>query len=1085
MKAKSDRIYGKIKDLLKRKWQFIFALLMVLTCLSLNGSSVYAAPGDVPINETNFPDEFFRGYVKYNFDKNGDDILSQAECDAVTEINRGGWKSWRLYIKSLKGVEYFTKLKKLNVFINGITDLDLSKNTELISLNCSSNPLKTLKLCENSKLKELWIENFDYNELNFDFGNVPNLTMLNCGHNNMKSLDLSRNPELTYLQCRSNQYSYLDVSKNTKLITLDCAENKKLTNLKLNTALEELCCHTCQLTNLNLKECTSLKKLLCNNNKITNLDLKANINLEELYCNDNQLTNLDLSNNANLKIVNCSKNKITSLDLNQNKALKTLNCGVNQITSLDLSQNKALERFVCNNNQITSLDLPDNVFIFYGANQKYTIKVDSLTRKFMFSDFPGNFDGSRVSDLVGADKDGDSFTIKENTSEVKFNYAPRGGNPNNKTFDVTLNVEFITDTTPPAFPNLVANDDGSVDITPPADEDTKTVTVKYKDNDGNDKEVTATKGDDNKWTVPDGSEVTVDENTGKITIPEDKVKDGSEVTATAKDKTGNESDPASATAKTPVDTTAPAAPNIVANDDGSVNITPPADEDTKTVTVKYKDNDGNDKEVTATKGDDNKWTVPDGSEVTVDENTGEITIPEDKVKDGSEVTATAKDKTGNKSNPASATAKTPGGQSDADKYNPKGKDLIVEKNETPKAEDGIANKNELPDGTTYTWKDNTPPDTSTTGDKTGTVVVTYPDNSTEEVTVTIKVIDSGSNPQTPENGTTVDDSGKHPVDPDNSDQGTGIIVKNPDEDTKVNGKDGNGNDIPTKIDPSTGEIIVTPGSNVDGPIVITVTDPDLPGGSTVIVVGIKDYTPEHNHEHDRFYNFDWFPDYYSFSTPIYQEKAYETHEHTAYIKGYPDGSFKPESNLTRAEAATMIARLVKLDMSDDTKPDFKDVESGWYNAAINAVVKKNLMIPDKDGNFRPNEAITRGEMARALQFIDKKNDKTAPFADVKGHEFEDAINQAYGNGRILGYPDGTFKPEGKITRAEVVTMLNRLMDRMVSQRGLEDVKYSLHGFADLDSNHWAYYEIMEASNNHIYRLFEEGKLEECWINLVK
>ena len=213
----------------------------------------------------------------------------------------------------------------------------------------------------------------------------------------------------------------------------------------------------------------------------------------------------------------------------------------------------------------------------------------------------------------------------------------------------------------PAAPTVKANEDGSVTVTPPTDADTKTVEVTYTDNDGNDKKVTATKGDDGKWSVPDGSDVTVDPKTGVITVPADKVKDGTEVTAKAKDKAGNESKQAGkATAKTPADTQAPAAPTVEAKDNGDVTVTPPTDADTKTVEVTYTDNDGNDKKVTATKGDNGKWTVPEGSDVTVDPDTGVITVPADKVKDGTEVSAKAKDKTGNESKQAGkATAKKP------------------------------------------------------------------------------------------------------------------------------------------------------------------------------------------------------------------------------------------------------------------------------------------------------------------------------------------------------------------------------------------------------------------------------------------
>ncbi|EFA90753.1 S-layer homology domain-containing protein, partial [Peptoniphilus lacrimalis] len=207
--------------------------------------------------------------------------------------------------------------------------------------------------------------------------------------------------------------------------------------------------------------------------------------------------------------------------------------------------------------------------------------------------------------------------------------------------------------------------------------------------------------------------------------------------------------------------------------------------------------------------------------------------------------------------------------------------------------------------------------------------------------------------------------------------------------------------------------------------------------------------------------------------------------HIAYIFGYKDHTFRCEGKITRAEAASMIAHIAKLDLSDNSKPDFKDTPSSWYNAAINAMVKKNLMFADKNGNFRPNEPITRGEFARAIQFIDKENKKEAPFMDIKGHEFEEAINQAYANGRIAGYPDGTFKPDESITRAEAVTILNNFDGRMVRERGIEDVKKDLIKFTDLKPSHWAYYEIIEASNTHAYSRISNDSKEEKWSNLIK
>ena len=219
------------------------------------------------------------------------------------------------------------------------------------------------------------------------------------------------------------------------------------------------------------------------------------------------------------------------------------------------------------------------------------------------------------------------------------------------------------------------------------------------------------------------------------------------------------------------------------------------------------------------------------------------------------------------------------------------------------------------------------------------------------------------------------------------------------------------------------------------------------------------------------------------ATEVKTQEKQEYNNHERYMYGYPDGTVRPEGMMTRAEAAALIARLAKLDMSNDAKPNFQDTESAWYNSAINAMTSKDLMFADKDGNFRPNQAITRAEFARALYGVDKKNDKVAPFEDVKGHEFEAAINQAYGNGRINGYPDGTFKPDAYIQRSEAARILNQYANRGVDFDGLAGVRKYLIKFTDIDESHWAYYEIMEAANSHEYKRVR-GKQIETWLQIL-
>ncbi len=222
-----------------------------------------------------------------------------------------------------------------------------------------------------------------------------------------------------------------------------------------------------------------------------------------------------------------------------------------------------------------------------------------------------------------------------------------------------------------------------------------------------------------------------------------------------------------------------------------------------------------------------------------------------------------------------------------------------------------------------------------------------------------------------------------------------------------------------------------------------------------------------------------------FFFPAAEEEKPETAIHKAYIFGYEDDSFKPEGNMTRAEAAAMLARLQGLDLSNDARPDFMDVRSGWYNGSINAVVSAGYMKGYPDNTFRPNGKITRAEFAQMIKAIDKASTGVAPFGDVKGHWAEAAIDQAYTNGRIAGYPDSTFRPNNNITRAEAVTVFNKLYDRSVDEAGLANVKNSLVDFNDISRGHWAYYQVVEASNTHEYYRTVKDKVDETWVKIIQ
>ncbi|MDU6791524.1 MAG: S-layer homology domain-containing protein [Anaerococcus sp.] len=200
------------------------------------------------------------------------------------------------------------------------------------------------------------------------------------------------------------------------------------------------------------------------------------------------------------------------------------------------------------------------------------------------------------------------------------------------------------------------------------------------------------------------------------------------------------------------------------------------------------------------------------------------------------------------------------------------------------------------------------------------------------------------------------------------------------------------------------------------------------------------------------------------------KNAVEEVKAIAYIKGYPDGTFKPQANVTRAEAAQMFATLLNgganFGTSQATK--FSDASDDWYSKAINYVVGKGLISGYPNGTFKPNESITRAEFAQMISgYVKNEKASTSDFKDVKDHWAKDAIDKLYGNKNVNGYPDGSFRPNAKITRAEAVTILNSVFNRNTNKSSLNNVNTSsLNKFSDVNEGFWAYYNILDAANTH-------------------
>ena len=210
-------------------------------------------------------------------------------------------------------------------------------------------------------------------------------------------------------------------------------------------------------------------------------------------------------------------------------------------------------------------------------------------------------------------------------------------------------------------------------------------------------------------------------------------------------------------------------------------------------------------------------------------------------------------------------------------------------------------------------------------------------------------------------------------------------------------------------------------------------------------------------------------------------------DHKTYIFGYPDGSVRPNGSITRAEAAAMLSRLLNIEaIGSAAKPNFTDTESSWYNKAINAVVFRGIMKGYPDGRFRPNAPITRAEFTQMISTIDNKPYGTAPFADVPGHWAERAIGSEYQAKRITGYPDGLFRPDANITRAEAAVILNKIFERKYDAASLLKCKnpQMIKRFTDLNESFWGWNDMVEATNTHEYVRREKNKLPEDWL-LIK
>ena len=225
-------------------------------------------------------------------------------------------------------------------------------------------------------------------------------------------------------------------------------------------------------------------------------------------------------------------------------------------------------------------------------------------------------------------------------------------------------------------------------------------------------------------------------------------------------------------------------------------------------------------------------------------------------------------------------------------------------------------------------------------------------------------------------------------------------------------------------------------------------------------------------------------------------------DHFGYIIGYPVDYFtgepttdqtkkpvRPQGNITRAEVATIFFRM----LTDESRTefwsqtnDYSDVKQGqWFNPAISTLSNAGIISGYPDGSFKPNGFITRAEFATiAVRFFDVQYDGKDLFPDISTHWAKDYINQAGSAGLVNGYPDGTFGPNKNITRAEAVTLVNRTLDRHPDQEHF--LKDMLVWPDNMDTTKWYYADMQEATNSHEYEMktASDGTKYEIWTKML-
>ncbi|WP_085832200.1 S-layer homology domain-containing protein [Clostridium merdae] len=331
---------------------------------------------DIIINETNFPDEKFRDWLKSNAitkEAAADDILTQDEIAMFWFFNMSN-----LQIADLTGIEHFTSLTTLICSNNQISELNVSSLSKLITLDCSNNQISELNVSGLTALQTLLCLSNQLRELNAN--GLTALKELYCYSNQLRELNVTDLTALKQLYCYSNQLRELNLSGLPALQTLLCNSNQlcelNVTGLE---RLENLYCSQNQISKLNVTGLLALERLECSSNQLRELNVTGLERLKNLCCPQNQISKLNVTGLLALEDLECSSNQLRELNLTGLERLETLYCSQNQISKLNVTGLLALEHLQCSNNyisseaDITGLDKIITKNFYFGHQTPYTV----------------------------------------------------------------------------------------------------------------------------------------------------------------------------------------------------------------------------------------------------------------------------------------------------------------------------------------------------------------------------------------------------------------------------------------------------------------------------------------------------------------------------------------------------------------------------------------------------------------------------------------------------------------------------------------------------------------------------------------